>query len=116
MLLSAQIPVPLPSHSSESFLSIQIQNPPADSSNEAEMAQKKATESFSGTCKPTPLTQVRSLCFAQPETTSGQKSAYAKHDVPLIRPLEPSDEDLIMIKQQFLGKTKNEKGFGAVFP
>lgn len=67
-------------------------------------------ESFSGACKPTLLTQVKNSCFAQPETTSGQKSAYAKHDVPLIRPLESPDEDFVMIKPQFQGKTKELKG------
>lgn len=62
------------------------------------------------------VTQVKTSCFAQPETTSGQKSAYAKHDVPLIRSLESPDEDFVMIKPLFLGKTMNEKGFGSGFP
>lgn len=60
---------------------------------------------------PAPLTQVKSWCFAQPETTAGQKSAYAEHDMPLIRPSESPDESFVMIKPQFQGKTKNGKGF-----
>lgn len=55
-------------------------------------------DSFSGACKPILLTQVNSSCFAQPETTSGQKSAYANNDVALIRPFESPGEDFVMIK------------------
>lgn len=59
---------------------------------------------------PAPLTQVKSWYFAQPETTSGQKSAYAERDVPLIRPSESPNESFVMIKPPFQGKTKDGKG------
>jgi len=110
MLASAQVPGPLPFQSLLSPFSVcryKIHQPAAETSV---WNSKNLQNIFLGLV-PTPLTQIKSWYFAQPETTSGQKTAYAEHGVSLIRLCESPDENFVMIKPQFQEKTKNGKGF-----